>query len=433
MLEQIKEIIADYQNMALECGVPRDTSLTVLKGKASVCMGVRRCGKSTLMLQQMNKLHDEGISRDRMLYINFFDDRLYGMTVEKLNLIIDAYYQLYPHYKQSEIVYYFFDEIQVIRGWESFVTRVMATELCRVFITGSSAQMLSTEIATQMSGRSLSWEVFPFSFTEFLRALQIEHKPPLTSKKRSYIQDGFEKYWTRGGFPEVYDVSDVLRRQIHQEYFNAMIYRDIVERYNVSNPLAIKTTAHWLLNNVGNLYSVNSLVGALKVLGCNISRDTVSNYLNWFEDAYIFFTLKRFDANINRTNMNPKKIYCIDHALVASCCNGILVNSGHLLENLVFIELRRQHHHIYYYRTKNDLEIDFVTLEETSNAKRLYQVTESMQSPKTAAREINALKEAMSELGCSEGVIVTRYEQEEITVEPGVIHVMPAWKFLTKS
>lgn len=430
MIERIKEIILDYQNMPFECWVPRDLSLTVLKGKATVCIGARRCGKSTLMFQQMKKLIDDGIPRECLMYLNFFDDRLYGLTVDKLNLVVDAYYQLYPKHRYEETVYFFFDEIQMVGNWEIFVTRILATENCRVFITGSSAQMLSSEIATQMRGRSLSYEVFPFSFTEFLKALQINFQLPISSNKRNYIQDGFEKYWNRGGFPEVFDTTDALRRQIHQEYFNAMIYRDIVERHNVSNPLSVKITAHWLINNIGGLYSVNNLSGALKALGCNISRETITNYLSWFEDSYLFFSLKLFDANIKRSNMNPKKIYCIDHAMAISCGNGILVNSGHLLENLVYLALRRTYRNIYYYRTKHDFEIDFIVSDEAATAKKLYQVAESLQSPNTAAREITALKEAMAETGLSEGYIITRYEQEELTVDNGIIHIIPAWKFL---
>lgn len=168
MLETIKALILDFQESVLETGTPRLISMEMVKGKASVCIGVRRSGKSTYMFQVIKRLEDGGVPRENILYLDFFDDRLHTLRREGLAPVAEAYYSLFPEKKNAEKVYFFFDEIQTIPDWESFVDRLMRTEKCEVFITGSSSRMLSREIATQMRGRSLSWEMFPFSFAEFL-------------------------------------------------------------------------------------------------------------------------------------------------------------------------------------------------------------------------------------------------------------------------
>ncbi len=289
--------------------------------------------------------------------------------------------------------------------------------------------MLSREIATQMRGRALSWEMFPFTFREFLDYKGIESEGPLSTKKRLTIQKAFEKYWETGGFPEVAGLDRLLRIKIHQEYFNAMLFRDLVERHDISHPKAVADLAHWLVDNTGSLYSVNNLTGYLKSLGHKAPKSAVSDYLEWFEDAYVLFTVRIFDASLARANTNPKKIYCVDHALVTSISSGILVNSGHLLENLVFTALRRVTADIFYYKTKAGREVDFIAGRQ-DRPRMLVQVCESMADPQTRKRETAALAESMVELKLPEGTIVTRNEEEQIQVESGTIGVMPAWRFL---
>jgi uncharacterized protein len=317
----------------------------------------------------------------------------------------------------------------VVPGWEPFIDRLMRTEKCEVYITGSSAHMLSREIATQMRGRALSWEMFPFSFREFLDFKGIEHDGPLSTRKRLMVQKAFEEYWQTGGFPEVAGLDRLLRIKTHQEYFHAMLFRDLVERHDISHPKAVADLAHWLVDNTASLYSVNSLTGYLKSLGHKAPKPAVSDYLAWFEDAYVLFTVRIFDASLARTHTNPKKIYCIDHALVTSVSSGILVNSGHLLENLVFISLRRITPDIFYFKSRAGREVDFIAL-MPDRSRRLVQVCETMADPQTRKREITALTEAMAELQLSEGLIVTRGEEEQIQVEAGKISVVPAWRFL---
>ena len=415
--------------MRVETGVPRRLRIETARGKAAVCIGVRRCGKSTYLFQLIERLVQGGVPRENILYLNLFDDRLHNLRHDNLGLIAEAYYAIYPEKKNTETVHCFFDEIQAVPGWEPFVDRLMRTERCQVYLTGSSARMLSKEIATQMRGRAWSWELFPFSFREFLDYKEIESKGALSTQKRLLVQKAFDEYWQTGGFPEVAGIGRHLRIKTHQEYFHTILYRDIVERHDIPHPKAVTDLARRLVDNTASLYSVNSLTGHLKSLGHRAPKSAVSDYLAWFEDAYFLFTVRIFDASLARSNANPKKVYCVDHALVNSVSSGILVNSGHLLENLVFTALRRLYAEIYYYRTKTGKEVDFI-VPRRGLPDVLVQVSESLAEPQTRKREVAALIEAMTERGLKTATIVTRSESETVVAGEKTVEAVPAWRFL---
>ncbi|HOJ67279.1 MAG TPA: ATP-binding protein [Candidatus Hydrogenedentes bacterium] len=429
MLDTLKTIILDYQDIPLPAGVPRHLRIEPLPGKAAVCLGVRRCGKSTLMGQTIRKLLESGVSRRNILYLNFFDDRLHGLRQKGPSVIAEAYYALYPEKKNTETVYCFFDEIQVVPNWEAFVDRLMRTESCQVYLTGSSARMLSREIATQMRGRALSWELFPFSFREFLDWKGLGGTGELSTRRRLLIQRAFDQYRQVGGFPEVLDVPPYLRVRMLQEYFHTILFRDLVERYDVAHPRAVVDLARRLMDSIACPCTVNRLTEYLKNLGHKVPKTSVGDYLAWLEDAYFLFTVCIFDPSIARRNTNPKKVYCVDHALAASVASGLSANSGRLLENLVFAALRRIHPELYYYRTRSGKEVDFVVPEQ-GTIRRLVQVCESLEDPATRKRELAALAEAMTELNVGLGTVVTRHESERIETAAGVVQVMPAWRFL---
>ena len=435
MIDALKEIILDSQEADPATGVPRRTEVAVVPGKATVCIGPRRSGKTTFLFQRIRKLRDGGVRRDDVLYLNFFDDRLRQLQRDGLAVVLEAYFSLYPEKKGVRTVYFFFDEIQVVPGWESFVDRVMRTENCEVYVTGSSARMLSREMATQMRGRALSWELFPFSFREFLDFQGIDGEGPLSARRRVLVQGAFDRFWDTGGFPEVAGVDRPLRIRIHQEYWGAMLFRDLVERHAVPHPRAVTDLAHRLVDNTASLYSVNRLTGYLKSLGHRAPKSAVSDYLDWFEDAFFLFTVRLFDASRARANANPKKIYCVDHSLVRSVSPGILVNAGHLLENLVFTALRRLTPEIFYYRSRAGREVDFVA-RAPDGERLLVQVCESVADPDTRKRDAAALRDAMGEMGLTSSVLVTRGgpavpgRDDRISVDTGTIKVIAAWRFL---
>ncbi len=429
MIDTIKKLIIDFQEMQIQSGIPRKLKLEFVAGKATALIGVRRSGKSTFLLQEVESLLANGVPRENIIFLNFFDDRLHPLRHGNLNQIIEAYYSLYPKKKNKEKVYFFFDEIQALTAWEPFVDRLLRTEKCQIYLTGSSAAMLSREIATQMRGRAVSWEIFPFSFAEFLDYRGVEYKPPYSTKTTYMLQEAFQQYWQSGGFPEVLGLKSSLRVKIHQDYFQTILFRDLVDRHNISHPRALSDLAHRLIDSSASLYTINSLTNYLKSLGHKIPKTKVVNYIAWLEDAYFLFTVYIYDASLARRNTNPKKIYCIDHALVTSTSPGILLNMGHILENLVYIALRRLYTDIYYYKTKTGKEVDFI-IPHSGGRPLLIQVSETLLEPRTREREISALLEAMHERKVPQGYIVTRQEEDKIETKEGVINVLPAWQFL---
>jgi predicted AAA+ superfamily ATPase len=285
------------------------------------------------------------------------------------------------------------------------------------------------EIATQMRGRALVSEMFPFSFREYMGYLGWEIPTRWTTGKRAEARNALEGYWASGGFPEVLGVDRRTRVRIHQDYFQSILFRDLIDRHDISHPRAVADAARRLVDNASSAYTLNSLLGHLQALGHKAPKDSVGDYVRWFEDAYFLFTVRLFDASLARSNTNPKKIYSVDHALVNSVSSGILVNSGHLLENLVFVALRRLWRDIFYYRTRNGFEVDFI-VSCGPGERRLVQVCESLADPGIAARETRALEAAMGDLGLHEATLVTREETRTIRCPAGRIEVIPVWRFL---
>lgn len=428
MIELLKEIILDFHNEPLETGIKRHLKFELVRGKAFVCIGVRRCGKSTLLYQIIEDLKRNGVKNENILYINFFDDRLMDIKRGKLSLVTEAYYSIFPEKKGAETIYCFFDEIQEADNWEPFIDRLLRTEKCEVFISGSSAKMLSKELATQMRGRSIAWELFPFSFREFADYNKADYKN-LTTKNRLILRKCFDDYFEIGGFPEVRNVSDKLRLMIHQEYYKTILHRDVIERFDAIHPQAVVQAGYRLINSAGSLYSINRMTSYLKSLGHKISKGFVAACIDWFEDVYFLFSIKIFSQSVARQNVNAKKVYCIDHAMINSITSGISPNSGHLLENLIFLHLRRMADSIYYYRTSNGKEIDFVWLDSQKKI-HLVQVCLSLADTLTRKREMTALVRAMDELHLTDATIITLDEDQQIEKDGKLIRIIPAWKYL---
>jgi predicted AAA+ superfamily ATPase len=352
------------------------------------------------------------------------------MEIKHRNLfkISEAYFSIFPEKKGTEHIYCFFDEIQEAENWEPFVDRMLRTEKCEVFISGSSAKMLSKELATQMRGRSISWELFPFAFKEFADYKKVDYKN-LTSKNRLILKKCFDEYFEKGGFPEVRKVFAKVRVKIHQEYYKTIIHRDVIERFNAIHPQAVIQAGYRLISSAGSLYSINRITSYLKSMGYKVSKGFVSSCIDWFEDVYFLFSVKIFSQSASIQNVNAKKIYCIDHSLITSIIPGISQNIDHLLENIVFLHIRRETEDIFYYRTRKGKEIDFVWLDDQSN-KQLVQVCLSLNDTSTRKREISSLFQAMDELNLKESIIVSLDEDDLIEKEEKKIYIIPAWKYL---
>ncbi len=300
-----------------------------------------------------------------------------------------------------------------MENWPTVIRRLFDSKPVEIFLTGSSAKLLSKEIATSLRGRSIATEVWPFSFKEYLSAHKVESFDlPLAKKNSDTLFKYFKDYLEIGGFPEMIhsSISSDQRRQVLQEYVDVVIFRDIIERYSITNITLIKYLIKTLINNVSTLFSVNKFYNDLKSQGYHISKNTIHEYMTYIEDAFLIFNVPLYSESLRKTQISSKKIYAVDPALYAAYAMRIRnqelsSNAGHIFENFIYLTLRRAKQEIYYYVTQSGLEIDFLTI-SPNRTLSLYQIMWNSEDPKTLQREQRALAEAKEELGV-EGQLVT--------------------------
>ncbi len=426
----IRELISDFHLKELPPLTERLGDFSVPERKIRSLIGTRRSGKTFLFYQIIKNLLKTGVHKEQVLYINFEDERLSPVTRNDLALIYQVYFELYPHVKKKK-VYLFFDEIQVVSDWEKFVRRLHETENVEISITGSSSRLLSKELASALRGRTLSFEVFPFSFAEMLKFHGI--KPDLNSSEgKAYLANRFETYLYWGGFPEILNVEQRFKIMILQDYLNLVLYKDLIERYEIRNQALLKYLLKFLLSNNANPFSINKFFGDVKSQGFKISKDSIFNYLAYLEDAFWFSFVPIYSESIRKQQVNYRKIYVIDNGLISANRSRLYFNRGRFLESLVFQQLRRKYklNQIFYYRTKKNEEIDFLI--ETGEKLKLIQVAETISETATKQREINALFRAMQELGINQGLIITAHENDEFSWNNMKIQVLPYWEWALK-
>jgi uncharacterized protein len=417
--ETLKRLIVDFQERTLPERVPRDLEFPLDSHKIISLIGVRRAGKTSVLQHAITQLRNTIDSR-RIVYLNFEDDRLDSLGIDNLDFILEAYYELYPDQRQEK-TYWFFDEIQNIQGWEKFIRRMHDTEKSQIFITGSSAKLLSSELATSLRGRTIPYEIFPFSFTEYLRYHDIRINLH-SSDSCSWIKHHFEHYLRHGGFAECFEQSDDLERRILRDYLDLIVYRDIIDRFGVTNRALLKHLIKYLFANPATLVSFNKLYNDFRSQGFKLSRDTLADYFSYLNDAYAAFSIPIFRDSIQEEQRNPKKVYIIDNGYKRLYDAFTNQDLGKLLENLVFLHLRRQTRDIYY--IKQQYEVDFFALGN------LYNVSVTLDKPETRHREIRALEEAMTSLKLEQSFLLTSDHEETISAPTGTIHVRPVWKWL---
>ena len=377
---------------------------------------------------------------ENICYIDFSDDRLDFLRTEESDpaVITDTYYGMYPE-KHGQRIYFFFDELQYdelqyVNRWAQFINRIQTTENCEVYITGSSAKLLSKEIATELGGRTYTWEMFPFSFREFLRA-NSKSESITDISSRDEIISAFGEYVTKGGMPErLLLPKEAMAALYFQNLVNDVLTRDVMLRYNIQHPVQLKRLVQMLMTNFSRLFSVNKLKQRLAGERNKLSHKLISDYIDKMIDCYLLFTVPIRSYNTTVQAVNPKKVYCVDHAMAQAFSRATPDNNGLALENMIFVELRRTMEHVYYYKTVCGDEIDFAV--GLDSDLRLIQVCWELRGPgKTRDREIGALLEGMKELELQESWLITAYEEEEVKDEETsrTIHVVPAYKWLLQT
>lgn len=405
MKNLLKDLISEFWVRQWDNFVFRDVQLPEIKNKIKVFIGMRRSGKTWLLHQKIQSLLLQKIAPERILYINFEDDRLTPFTSKQLSELIDEFYILHPE-NRDKTCYFFFDEIQNVENWPQLLRRILDGTKVDLWISGSSAKLLGKEIHTTLRGRTFATENWPFSFLEYLKAKHVPLPANVpTPFEKSLVKKMFREYLHRGGFPEVIGLEDIYWRTILQDYVKLVILKDIVERYKVTNIIVLQHLIRTLLSTVGGKFTANKFYNEKKSQGLHLAKDTLYQYLQYLEDSYLLFTISLFTPSERKKQTNPKKVYAIDTGLVVASTWQANDNFGPLFENLIFIDLKRKGFEVFYYMTKSGYEIDFVARAPHGEL-RLFQVCYDISSPQTLEREERALEEAQKELGLK-GVIIT--------------------------
>jgi len=405
----IKEIILDQRALFEKKEfLPRvfpENFLTTKK--ISVIAGIRRSGKSTLLRQISQSLPNFG-------YLNFEDERMLDFVYQDFKLVYEAFLELYG---KQEV--FLFDEIQNIVGWEKFVRRLFEDDK-KIFVTGSNAKLLSSELSTTLSGRHLKLELYPFSFQEFLDFHKVIVKKNPTTEEKSLLKRELSQFLENGGFPEIIASND--KEELKQLYQDVLI-KDLLVRFKIRETKGFRDLGLFLLSNISLPISYNRLRDLLGIK----SVTSVKNYVDFFEQAYLFYSLFKFDFSVKKQIINDRKIFCVDTGIANAVAFRFSENLGRTIENAVFVELKRRGSDLFYHKEKK--ECDFL-LRKGLKVVQAIQVAVSLTDPKTEKREIEGLLEAMEKFKLKTGLIITQDQEAERRIDGKIIKIVPLWKWL---
>ena len=429
--ELFKSLIALSQAELPFERIEREIELPVQPELIITVPGVRRAGKSSLLMLAVNKLLTSGIKRERILWVNFDDERLDGMSTEELDEVLQAYREMYPEIELKD-VYMFFDEIQNIDGWDLFVLRVFKSYCQHVYVTGSNAKLLSSEISTALRGWTLDYEMLPLSYQEFCRFKGIDALSYLESDKAKRYA-AMEEYIHGGGFPKVVLSTDKsMKLRLLQGYFNTMLFRDLVECHAIKNIEALRYFLKRVMQNLTKTTSINAIANDMRSNGVSVSKDDLYNWADWAVEAYLFVRYPKYSRSLVKENQSLRKYYVIDTGMRQAVLLPQSEDKGKLLENIVALELFRRRgadRKMFYWQ--DGRECDFVVQRE-EHVEELIQVTWDIEDEDTRKREIDGIKEAAKGTKCGKLTIVTREQKETIGEDGFRIEVVGIEEWLTR-
>ncbi len=396
-------------------------------------MGMRRSGKTWMAYQHILHRQKQGFPKESNLYINFEDDRLAGFGIDDFQTLLNVYFEMYPQFANSKELFFCFDEIHVVPGWEKFIRRLIDTEQMQICITGSSAEMLSKELGTTLGGRAWSQEVFPYSFAEFLSMKGLSSPTPKSAKTESVLRYTANEYLTFGGFPEVVASAKELHTSLIQGYMDAVVLRDIIKRHAIKNADIVQRFLVQILRQLATPLSITKIYQTMKSQGLSLGKNSLFEYLQYFEDAYAILTAPFFSLSERMRQVNPKKIYAVDSGIITAYSIKPGFERAARLENSVFMNLRRSHKNICYYKTREQKkEIDFVVTTGRGDL-QLYQACAEMENEETRNRELSALLAACQEFDLKEATIITEDYEEEINQASITIRCIPYYQWARNS
>lgn len=435
MREIIRQKLVQAISEPLPAFTRRQTRLPQVRNKTHAVVGMRRAGKTTFLHQCRSDLLSEGREPATLAYFSFDDERLAEMDQKHLHWVIEEYYAINPTFRDQEKVAFFFDEIQLVPGWEQFARRILDSENIQLFVSGSSAHMLSREVATSFRGRAMETRVYPFSFREFLRHRAAEPEQAvsnLTKAQRSALEHAFTDYLITGGFPEAQGTTTTDRLMLLQGYVDTVILRDVIERHTIRNVTALREMIRQLLGNAAAAFSVNRFYNDLKSRGIPASKDILHALLAHIEDTFLIRLVPIHTSSERVRQTNPRKIYPVDQGLIPAFDRSGRPNTGHALETAVLIELERRGYERAYLHTRNGFEIDLIAT-PLAGAPILIQACTDLTDSRTRDREFRALADGLAEFPRATGLVLTHTATGIADLRrdapPGTV-VIPAWEWL---
>jgi predicted AAA+ superfamily ATPase len=425
-----EKLMAGLEPVSLEGLTPRDVRLPAIRNKVHTVLGMRRVGKTTF-LRQVQQAEQQALAPERAVYLSFDDDRLADLPLSQLDALLEEYYRSFPQFRGRAVVWWFFDEIQVVAGWVRFVRRLMDSEKVAVVVSGSSARLLSREVHTSLRGRGFETILRPFSFREFLRhrheepAKPASHLPPA---ERSLIERRQREFLEVGGFPEAQNLDLRLRTQLLQSYVDTLLLRDVVERYQVSQVAALRWIARGCLRNPAAPLSAHALYRDLKAQGHAVSKDTVHALLGHLVDAFLLTLVPLATDSERRRNTNPRKVYPVDPGLIRAFDTSGRANVGRALETAVLNALASQGAEVAYVKTDEGFEVDFFA-RIPGEPERLIQVCADPTPPETLERELRALAAAARTYPRAERILIVLTRDQAARLSAEDIRVCTAWEW----
>lgn len=423
--EIIKTLISEFHHKSLPVYRLREISIPINLEKIITLIGARRSGKTFLLYQIIDHLLQDK-DKTSIIYFNFEDERL-ELAEHEADLILQAYRELYPN-RDLASCFFFFDEIQNLAGWEKFVRRLYDTVSRHIFLTGSNAKMLSSEISSSLRGRSISYEVFPLSFKEYLsfNDISIDFYVP---EIKATIYNIMETYLEFGGFPELVTIADPnIRYKILQEYFDVMLFRDLVEHYDIKNLISLKFFLKRLFSCATKQVSINRIYNDLKSAGIKIGKNSLYEFLEQAESIFLVQTLKKYSPKVSVQEFGERKIFIIDNGLLNSVVFKFSADRGKAMEQVVFWELRRRGESFFF--LKNGYECDFAIVSKSGKINKIIQVCSDLSDSHTLSREIKGISTVCKQTGISNGMIITYDRQDQIKTDDITIDLIPLPVFI---
>lgn len=442
----VAEKIKEFEQQGIPETFTRDLTLGKLQVPArgnlvNIVVGARRCGKTYRLFQEMNALTSSGVSPEQMLYFNFEDERLKPYEPSLLGDVLDTFFAMYHHAREAG-AYLFLDEVQEVPEWGTFLRRAVDSLNVTMYVTGSSSKMLSAELGSEFRGRSLARELFPLSFSEFVRyrnGAVPNCAEGLSAADKSLLRYELGQYLVRGGFIVPLSLPLVDAMMLLQDYASRTVAIDVVERYGLRNSRVASLFVSRCLASSARELSISKVYGEFKSRQVSVSRETLGNLLAYYEDAYLLFSVNEFSRSLADNARSSAKVYSVDPGMFAAFSPAISADEGQRLETAVFNALRRTVPaarrgsvcRLLLKDASRAHEVDFVTGDALlSHAHQLVQVSASLRDEKTRARELSALDVAMQQFGLKESVVVTMDEESEEKLAAGTVHIVPAWKWL---